>query len=126
MSTPSFQGSPRLLLLRLLLCCCRRRPCCALISAATPAVAALLLLPPLFPLPLLSTPLRLPRTNAQTSTTSWSLIWSVPEALAPYQNCGAMLATEPWSGHYYVDGTIYMHAHWTQFAQIGWHILCVG
>ncbi len=36
-----------------------------------------------------------------------------------------MLANEPWSGHYYVDGTVYMHAHWTQFCAIGWKILCV-
>lgn len=32
----------------------------------------------------------------QTSTTSWSLIWSVPEALSPYQNRGAMMASSPW------------------------------
>jgi hypothetical protein len=34
----------------------------------------------------------------QTSTTSWSLIWSVPEALSPYQNRGAMMASTPWCG----------------------------
>eukprot|EP00040_Diaphanoeca_grandis_P037435 m.243730 g.243730 ORF g.243730 m.243730 type:complete len:926 (-) comp33818_c0_seq1:380-3157(-) len=62
----------------------------------------------------------------QTSTTSWSLLWSVPVAISEYQNRGAMLATEPWSGHYYVDATIYMHAHWTQMADIGWTILGVA
>jgi len=33
----------------------------------------------------------------QTSTTSWSLIWSVPEALSPYQNRGAMMASSPYA-----------------------------
>lgn len=61
----------------------------------------------------------------QTSTTSWSLIWSVPKALSPYQGRGAMMASEPWSGHYFVDGTIWMLAHWCQFASIGWKILGV-
>eukprot|EP00039_Didymoeca_costata_P021228 m.343840 g.343840 ORF g.343840 m.343840 type:complete len:935 (-) comp23434_c0_seq1:140-2944(-) len=59
----------------------------------------------------------------QTSTTSWSLIWSVPSAVSPYQGRGAMMASQPWSGHYFVDGTIWMHAHWTQFTEIGWKIL---
>ena len=61
----------------------------------------------------------------QTSTTSWSLIWSTPAALSPYQNCGSMYASEPWSGHYTVDAAIWMHAHWTQFTEIGWRILTV-
>ncbi len=61
----------------------------------------------------------------QTSTTSWSLIWSTPTALTPYQNCGAMMAHEPWSGHYTVDAAIWMHAHWTQFTEIGWKMLTV-
>ena len=61
----------------------------------------------------------------QTSTTSWSLIWSTPIALSPYQNCGAMMAHEPWSGHYTVDAAIWMHAHWTQFTEIGWRMLAV-
>lgn len=64
------------------------------------------------------------RSN-QTSTTSWSLIWSTPIALVPYQNCGAMMAHEPWSGHYTVDAAIWMHAHWTQFTEIGWKMLTV-
>eukprot|EP01050_Picozoa_sp_SAG11_P009015 SAG11_NODE_824_length_6993_cov_1.875290_3_plen_300_part_00 len=59
----------------------------------------------------------------QTSTTSWSLIWSVPKALTPYQNRGAMMASEPWSGHYFVDATIWMHAQWTQVTEPGWTIL---
>ena len=42
----------------------------------------------------------------QTSTTSWSLIWSAPAALQPYQNRGAMMASTPWSGHYVVDPTV--------------------
>ena len=61
----------------------------------------------------------------QTSTTSWSLIWSVPEALSPYQNRGAMMASTPWSGHYFVDATVWMHAHWTQVTEPGWEILGV-
>lgn len=59
----------------------------------------------------------------QTSTTSWSLIWSVPEALSPYQNRGAMMASSPWSGNYFVDATVWMHAHWTQVTEPGWIIL---
>jgi galactosylceramidase len=62
----------------------------------------------------------------QTSTTSWSLLWSVPEALSPYQNRGAMMASTPWSGYYYVDPTIWMHAHWTQVTEVGWTILGVA
>eukprot|EP00041_Stephanoeca_diplocostata_P026891 m.733057 g.733057 ORF g.733057 m.733057 type:complete len:1032 (+) comp23069_c0_seq3:161-3256(+) len=62
----------------------------------------------------------------QTATTSWSLIWSVPSVVGPYQGRGAMLAAEPWSGHYRVDGTIWMYAHWTQFTEIGWKILAVA
>lgn len=61
----------------------------------------------------------------QTATTSWSLIWSVPPAVGPYQNRGAMLAAEPWSGYYRVDGTIWMLAHWCQFTQVGWKLLAV-
>lgn len=61
----------------------------------------------------------------QTSTTSWSLIWSVPGALSPYQNRGAMMASTPWSGNYFVDATIWMHAHWTQVTEPGWRILGV-
>jgi len=30
-----------------------------------------------------------------------------------------------WSGHYYVDATIWMHAHWTQVTEPGWKILGV-
>ena len=33
-----------------------------------------------------------------TATVRWSLIWSVPEALSPYQNRGAMMASTPWCG----------------------------
>jgi hypothetical protein len=36
-----------------------------------------------------------------------------------------MLATEPWSGYYRVDGTIWMLAHWCQFTQVGWKLLAV-
>eukprot|EP00035_Acanthoeca_spectabilis_P008069 m.148054 g.148054 ORF g.148054 m.148054 type:complete len:699 (+) comp14201_c0_seq3:694-2790(+) len=61
----------------------------------------------------------------QTSTTAWSLIWSVPPVIGRYQNRGAMMANEPWSGHYVVDGTIWMYAHWTQFAELGWTMLGV-
>ena len=35
------------------------------------------------------------------------------------------MAHEPWSGHYTVDAAIWMHAHWTQFTEIGWKMLTV-
>ena len=30
------------------------------------------------------------------------------------------------SGYYYVDATVWMHAHWTQVTEPGWKILGVG
>ena len=36
------------------------------------------------------------------------------------------MAMTPWSGNYCVDPTVWMHAHWTQFADPGWKIPGAG
>lgn len=61
-----------------------------------------------------------------TSTTAWSLIWSVYKSIGTYQDRGAMYAREPWSGHYAVSPTIWMYAHWTQVTEPGWRMLLPG
>lgn len=61
-----------------------------------------------------------------TSTTAWSLIWSVYKSVGRFQDRGAMYAREPWSGHYKVSPTVWMYAHWTQVAQPGWRLLLPG
>jgi galactosylceramidase len=75
----------------------------------------------------------------QTSTISWSLIWSVYPNL-PYGGNGLMRADEPWSGHYsgggtttgldptpdLMNGPIWTSAHFTQFTQPGWKFLTVN
>eukprot|EP01116_Phalansterium_solitarium_P015450 TRINITY_DN3414_c0_g1_i1.p1 TRINITY_DN3414_c0_g1~~TRINITY_DN3414_c0_g1_i1.p1 ORF type:complete len:762 (+),score=180.62 TRINITY_DN3414_c0_g1_i1:87-2372(+) len=57
-----------------------------------------------------------------TSTTAWSLIWSVFDGL-PYGQAGLMIATEPWSGSYNVTAPIWTSAQFCQFTSPGWIFL---
>ena len=57
-----------------------------------------------------------------TATEIWSPITSYYDNLAA-PNSGLMYANTPWSGHYDVQGTIWVTAHTTQFTQPGWQYL---
>jgi O-glycosyl hydrolase len=57
-----------------------------------------------------------------TSTEIWSPVTSYYDNLAA-PNSGLMDANTPWSGNYDVQGTIWVTAHTTQFAQPGWQYL---
>jgi hypothetical protein len=76
-------------------------------------------------------------THAQwgmSASIAWCLIYSWYANLnygrITGTNSGAghslMTASEPWSGHYEQNPTLAAMAHWTQFAQPGWHFLRVG
>ena len=77
------------------------------------------------------------RSN-QTSTISWSTIWSVYPAVDGdegggdhlsgdgYWGPGLMYAWQPWSGHYTVPPTVWASAHTTQFVELGWKMLFSG
>jgi len=60
-----------------------------------------------------------------TSTTAWSLIWSVYDSLAYFGN-GLMYAYWPWSGYYTVNPSIWTSAHTCQFSSPGWVYVPVG
>jgi len=53
-----------------------------------------------------------------TSTVSWAVAWSqYTGASLEFSGNGLLNASEPWSGHYEIPGTIWMMAHWHQFVQ---------
>lgn len=53
---------------------------------------------------------------------NWSLI-SAWYAHLPIADTGLMLAETPWSGHYRVGKSVWVHAHTAQFTRIGWYYL---
>ena len=57
-----------------------------------------------------------------TSNINWALI-SAWYANLPIADTGLMLAETPWSGHYRVGKSIWVHAHTAQFTEIGWRYL---
>jgi galactosylceramidase len=73
-----------------------------------------------------------------TSTVSWSLVWAAAPGVSSngvepavskshgFLGNGFINATEPWSGHYHVAASLWMNAHWHQFANPGWQFLEVS
>lgn len=62
-----------------------------------------------------------------TSAISWAVVWSASPGISLEFFGNAFLnAAEPWSGHYQVPPTLWMNAHWHQFAAPGWRFLAIG
>ena len=57
-----------------------------------------------------------------TATINWTLVSAWYDTL-PLAGDGLMLASQPWSGYYYVAKSIWVVAHMTQFVQLGWRFL---
>lgn len=57
-----------------------------------------------------------------TANIVWSLI-SAWYANLPIADTGLILADRPWSGYYRVGKSIWVHAHTTQFTDIGWEYI---
>ena len=60
-----------------------------------------------------------------TANVNWALI-SAWYADLPIADTGLLLAENPWSGHYRVGKSIWVHAHTAQFTQPGWRYLDSG
>ncbi|KAG7361104.1 glycosyl hydrolase family 59 protein [Nitzschia inconspicua] len=71
-----------------------------------------------------------------TSAVSWAIVWStlegisvpikVGEANHQFRGNAFLTAEQPWSGHYTVNPTLWVQAHWGQFVQPGWRFLHAG
>lgn len=69
-----------------------------------------------------------------SSSVLWCLIYSwyaiLPFSRTTNTTAGAghslLTAAEPWSNHYELNPTLYIMAHWTQFAEPGWNYLAPG
>ncbi|MGO8946501.1 MAG: RICIN domain-containing protein, partial [Ktedonobacterales bacterium] len=57
-----------------------------------------------------------------TAFINWPLIAAIYPNL-PYDTCGLMVASEPWSGNYSVGKQTWVTAHTTQFTQPGWQYI---
>ena len=58
-----------------------------------------------------------------TKIVNWYLVASMYQ-LDPYtETPAAIVAREPWSGHYYPRHVLWGYAHYGQFSQVGWQYL---
>ncbi|MEU0877062.1 RICIN domain-containing protein [Lentzea sp. NPDC005914] len=57
-----------------------------------------------------------------TAYMNWPLIASLPPGL-PFQTTGLMVAPQPWSGQYSEGKSLWVQAHWNQFARPGWQFI---
>lgn len=57
-----------------------------------------------------------------TAYMNWPLIAALPPGL-PFQTTGLMVAPQPWSGQYSHGRSLWVQAHWNQFAQPGWQFI---
>ncbi|GLZ29053.1 galactosylceramidase [Lentzea sp. NBRC 105346] len=57
-----------------------------------------------------------------TAYMNWPLIAALPPGL-PFQTTGLMVAPQPWSGQYSDGKSLWVQAHWNQFAQPGWQFI---
>jgi galactosylceramidase len=64
---------------------------------------------------------------SSTSSVSWAVLWAAHTGVSGSFNGNAPVrCQQPWSGHYTVSGSLWMNAHWHQFAAVGWRFLRVG
>jgi len=57
-----------------------------------------------------------------TAYINWPMIASLPPGL-PFPTTGLMVAPQPWSGQYSDGKSLWVQAHWNQFAQPGWQFV---
>jgi len=60
-----------------------------------------------------------------TQFTTWPILGGgLPGSL--YGTTGLMVANKPWSGHYVINPTVWLTAHFNQFAPMGWNTVDAG